>query len=78
VATENEILLKDAFKRYKQLYQRAPQNILNLQNWAIILFYKGDYAEAWKKIKLAEAAPRGNELDQQFVAKLQSKMPRPK
>ncbi len=78
LATKNDVLLKDAFNRYEQLYKRAPQNILNLQNWAIILYSTGNYAEAWKKIKLAEVAPRGNELDKRFVTDLQSKMPRPK
>jgi hypothetical protein len=51
---------------------------LNLQNWAIILFYTGDYGEAWKKIKLAEGAPRAGELDKNFVAALEKKMPRPR
>jgi tetratricopeptide (TPR) repeat protein len=78
VATKNDVLLKDAFNRYEQLHRRAPQNILNLQNWAIVLYSTGNYAEAWKKIKLAEAAPRGNELDKNFIAELQSKMPRPR
>lgn len=78
VATKNEVLLTDAFNRYEQLYKRAPQNILNLQNWAIILYYTGNYIKAWEKIKLAETVPRGNELDKKFIAELQSKMPRPK
>ncbi len=78
VATKNDVLLKDAFNRYEQLYRKAPQNVLNLQNWAIVLYYAGNYAEAWKKIELAESAPRGNELDKKFIAELQSKMPRPK
>ena len=49
----------------------------NLQNWAMTLYYTGDYAQAWRKIKQAEATPRGAELDQQFIALLQTKMPRP-
>jgi tetratricopeptide (TPR) repeat protein len=77
-ATKNETLFQDAFKRYKLIYKREPQNILNLQNWALILYYKANYAEAWKKIKLAEATPRGDELDQQFITMLQNKMQRPK
>jgi hypothetical protein len=48
-----------------------------LQNWAIVLYYTGNYTKAWEKIKMAEAAPRGNELDKRFIAELQSKMPRP-
>jgi len=75
--TKDDVLLKDAFARFERLHQKAPQHTLNLQNWAITLFYVDSYAEAWSKLKLAEATPRHAELDQSFVAALQSKMPRP-
>ena len=75
--TKSDSLLNDAFTRFAQLHQKAPQHVLNLQNWAITLFYIGNYAEAWKKIRLAEAAPRRADLDQAFIAALQGKMPRP-
>ncbi|MCE5262383.1 MAG: hypothetical protein LLG97_02485 [Deltaproteobacteria bacterium] len=78
VAMRNETLLADAFNRYEQLYKKMPQHVLNLQNWAIVLYATGNYTEAWTKVKLAEAAPRANELDKYFVADLQKKMPRPK
>lgn len=74
--TRNSSLLQDAFARFAQLHERAPQHTLNLQNWAITLFYVGNYAEAWKKIQLAEATPRRAELDPNFIAALLSKMPR--
>jgi len=76
VQTKNEALLRDALARFAHLYEKAPQHTLNLQNWAITLFYVGNYPEAWKKIKLAEATPRRAELDPKFIAALQSKMPR--
>jgi tetratricopeptide (TPR) repeat protein len=75
--TKNEALLDDAFARFARLYEQAPKHTLNLQNWAITLFYVGDYAEAWQTVKLAEATPRRAELDPRFLAALQSKMPRP-
>jgi tetratricopeptide (TPR) repeat protein len=75
--TKNDALLQDAFARFARAYEKAPQHTLNLQNWAITLFYVGNYAEAWKKIKLAEATPRHAELDSNFIAALQGKMPRP-
>lgn len=75
--TRNDALLQDAFARFARTYEKAPQHTLNLQNWAITLFYVGNYAEAWKKIQLAEATPRHAELDSNFIATLQSKMPRP-
>lgn len=77
VQTKNEALLQDALARFAHLYEKAPQHTLNLQNWAITLFYVGNYVEAWKKIRLAEATPRRAELDPKFIAALQSKMPRP-
>ena len=70
-------LLKDAYNRFERLYQRAPQNTLNLQNWAITLFGEGRYSEAWAKVKLAEATPNKAELDPRFLADLQAHMSRP-
>lgn len=77
VQTKNEVLIKDALGRFARLYEMAPQHTLNLQNWAITLFYVGHYAEAWKKVTLAEATPRRADLDPRFLAALQSRMPRP-
>jgi tetratricopeptide (TPR) repeat protein len=70
-------LLKDAFTRFARLHEKVPQHTMNLQNWAITHFYVGNYSEAWKRIKLAEATPRGAEIDKSFVTALQAKMPRP-
>ncbi len=75
--TRNESMVNDAFSRFARVHEKAPQHTLNLQNWAITLFYVGNFAEAWKKVKLAEATPRRAELDPRFLAALQSKMPRP-
>ena len=74
---KDDALLKNAFTRFARLYEKAPQHTLNLQNWAITLFYNGDYRESWKKIQLAEGTPRHVEIDPSFVAELQSKMRRP-
>jgi tetratricopeptide (TPR) repeat protein len=73
----DDALLKDAFDRFERVYQRAPQNTLNLQNWAITLFSIGKYSEAWAKVNLAEATPNKSALNPRFVAALQSRMPRP-
>jgi tetratricopeptide (TPR) repeat protein len=74
---KNDTLLNDAFARFARVYEKAPQHTLNLQNWAIALYYVGNYAEAWKKVKLAEATPGRAEFAPKFVDALQSKMPRP-
>ena len=73
----NDAMLKDAFARFARVYAQSPQHTLNLQNWAITLFYVGNYAEAWRKIKMAEVTPRSAELDQRFILALEGKMPRP-
>ncbi len=77
VAQKDDALLKDAFDRFENIYRKAPQNTLNLQNWATTLFSVGRYPEAWAKVKLAEAAPNNGGLDPRFIAALQSRMPRP-
>jgi tetratricopeptide (TPR) repeat protein len=77
VSTKDTALVEDAFKRFAHIYEKTPEHVANLQNWAITLFLVGNYAGAWKKIQLAEAAPRGSELDQKFVAALKSKLPQP-
>jgi tetratricopeptide (TPR) repeat protein len=73
----DQALLQKAFAAFARLHAQAPQHTMNLQNWAITLFYTGDYAQAWQKIRLAEATPRASELDRSFIAALQEKMPRP-
>lgn len=75
--TRNMQQIDEAMGDCAKIFAKAPQHVMNLQNWAILNFVKGDYAEAWKKIELAEAAPRANGLDQSFIAALQGKMPRP-
>ena len=75
---KNREQLQDALSRFARLYEKAPQHTLNLQNCALTLFYSGNYSEAWKKTQLAEATPRRAQVDPNFVAALQSKIPRPK
>lgn len=70
-------LSDEAFQRFANIYARAPKHTLNLQNWAIALYYTGQYREAWEKIKAAQATPHGATVDPHFVAALQAKMPRP-
>lgn len=78
VKQKDDALLKDAFVRFESIYRKAPQHTKNLQNWAMTLFAVGKYAEAWEKVKLAEATSTKNQLDPSFLAALQSGMPRPK
>ena len=77
VTLKDDAMLKDAFARFDRIYQQAPDKVLNLQNWAITLYAKGNYSEAWAKVKLAEATPNKNQLDPRFIADLQAHMPRP-
>jgi tetratricopeptide (TPR) repeat protein len=76
-ALNDEKLRKDAFERFEHIYQIAPQNTRNLKNWAVLLMSLGKYAEAWEKIKLAEATPDKKLLDPKLISDLESHMPRP-
>jgi tetratricopeptide (TPR) repeat protein len=73
----DDAMLNDAFSRFERLYQKAPKNTNNLQNWAITLAGTGRYSEAWAKVKLAETTPNKDALDPDFLAALQARMPRP-
>ena len=75
--SNNGDLIEDAFARFERNYKDAPQHVPNLQNWAKTLFHVKKYAEAWEKVKLAEATPRGAHLDPNFIAALQAKLSRP-
>jgi|SRR5471030_74211 len=75
--TKNVNLMTDAVMRFEQVYQKDPQHTSNLQNWAICLFYMGDYAAAWRKIQLAENTPGRSGLDQRFIESLKNKLPKP-
>lgn len=69
-------LLRNALDKYSEISKKAPNHTLNFQNWAITLYQVGDYKQSWEKIKLAEATPRKNELDKNFLEALEAKMPR--
>jgi len=70
-------LVKKAVDMYSELYRKAPEHTLNLQNWAVTLYQIGNYRQAWEKIKIAELTPRANELDKNFIKALEIKMSRP-
>jgi tetratricopeptide (TPR) repeat protein len=74
---QDDALLNNAYNRFQRIYEKAPQNTLNLENWAITSFRAGSYPEAWAKVKLAEATPGKGNLDPRFIAALESRMPRP-
>ena len=77
VARNDDTLLKNAFDRYRHIYEQVPQNVRNLQNWAMTLYQKERYSEAWAKIKLAEATPNKNQINPRFLSELEAHMPRP-
>ncbi|NYE60875.1 tetratricopeptide (TPR) repeat protein [Duganella sp. 1224] len=73
----DKAMMADAARRCEAIYLRHPEHAANLQNWAILLFYMGDYAGAWNKVQLAETAPGSATLDPAFLAALGNKMARP-
>jgi tetratricopeptide (TPR) repeat protein len=74
---KDEALVKNALTRFSFIYDQAPDHTMNLQNWAITLYFLGDYRAAWEKIGLAMATPGKAELNRAFIDKLQRKMPQP-
>jgi tetratricopeptide (TPR) repeat protein len=74
---KNATHTSNAMARFAKIYGLAPDNTLNLQNWSITLFYNDKYKDAWDKLKLAEATAGKADIDPNFVAALQAKMPRP-
>jgi tetratricopeptide (TPR) repeat protein len=69
--------LDRAIELYRQAVSIQPDFEMAYYNWAITLFYKGDYAGSWDKIKKAEQCG-GKSIQQGFVQALSRKMPRPK
>ncbi len=77
IETGNKALIQNSFEMFEKNQFRAPEHTMNLQNWAIVLFYLEDYKGAWQKVKLAEKTKRASEMDKGFVEALTQKMPRP-
>jgi tetratricopeptide (TPR) repeat protein len=67
----------NALARFAKIHGLQPDNTLNLQNWSITLFYNEKFKDAWDKLKLAEATTGKADIDPNYVAALQAKMPRP-
>jgi tetratricopeptide (TPR) repeat protein len=61
------------FKRSSSLDPTYERTFLN---WAIVLFFKGDYAGAWEKVARAEGLG-GKTIDQTFIDELSGKLKRP-
>jgi tetratricopeptide (TPR) repeat protein len=74
---KNATHTNNALARFAKIHALQPDNTLNLQNWSITLFYNDKFKEAWDKLKLAEATAGKADIDPDFVAALQAKMPRP-
>jgi len=67
---DHSIVLFEQAARLEPTYDRI------YFDWAVSLFFKKDYAGAWKKINEAEKLG-GKSIEQKFVADLEKKMPRP-
>ena len=78
MALKDRQIADAAFSRFAKVHRRNPNHTMNLQNWSIAHFMRGEYAKAWEKIKLAEATPRGGEVDKRYLGDLQQKMARPR
>jgi tetratricopeptide (TPR) repeat protein len=73
---QRERRLNRSIELFEQAAQLEPVDERTYFNWAVSLFFKKDYAEAWTKIKEAEKLG-GNTIDPKFIADLTKKMRRP-
>jgi Flp pilus assembly protein TadD len=74
--THRETRLNRSIELFEQAAELEPTFERTYFNWAVSLFFKRDYAGAWKKINEAEKLG-GKTIDQKFIADLMKKMPRP-
>ena len=70
-------MMKEAMARFDQLAVSAPRHPMNWQNWAVALYFDGDYAAAWEKVAKMEALGLPQKADPNFIDALSQKMPRP-
>ncbi len=77
VRKSDTVLMKEALSRFEQISIQAPTHPMNWQNWAVALFYTGDYAGAWEKIAKMEKLIIPSMIDRRFIDALTTKMPRP-
>jgi len=74
--TKREVRLNHSVDLFEQAAQLESTYERTYFDWAISLYFKKDYAGAWKKISEAEKLG-GKTIDQKFIADLTKKMPRP-
>jgi tetratricopeptide (TPR) repeat protein len=63
-------LIDAALSEFSRLYNESPQDVNNLQNWAITLYSLDQYEDAWEKIKEAKKMPDAHKLSSDFVSEL--------
>ena len=70
-------MLKESLDRFERISKQIPNSPINWQNWAMALYWSGDYAGAWEKVAKMESLGPNLFKDTQFIEELASKMPRP-
>jgi len=73
---ERENRLNRSTALFEQAARLEPRYERTYFDWAVSLFFKKDYAGAWKKINEAEKLG-GNTIDQKFIRDLTKRMGRP-
>ena len=75
--TKDQALQERAWRIFEDVKRSSPGHAVNLQNWAIVLYYGGRFQEAWQKIAEAEKTPNAKDINPAFLKALGGKMPRP-
>ena len=77
-ALHDEKLTADALARFSAIHAESPENTINLQNWAMTLYFDEKFDAAWQKIQLAQATPNARLLSNEFVEKVRQKVAAPR
>ena len=73
----NVAMMTEAMARFHRNAQRAPEHPANWQNWAVALYYTGNYAGAWEKLEKIEKLGLSSAMDPRFLQALSARMARP-
>jgi tetratricopeptide (TPR) repeat protein len=72
---DKNMLSRKAYDLFARAAERAPNNAYVFDKWWQALFWRGEYADAWKKVFAMRAA--GGRPHEPFLRELRRKMPEP-
>ncbi len=75
-AEQRAVFIAESESFYEEALKRGEKLGYVYDSWSSAKYWRGDYAGAWEKVKLARA--NGSTVNDRFIAMLKAKMPEPK